>query len=149
MTMNDSHLGRVQKYADQESSDYAQAAAEPEPQYQPRDVRVRSCAPEQTRLFTKIVSTGTQPVDLLLPQDPNRNRAVVTALDEPVVLCSTKELAQDPRNAGTGAGLPAAGYVLSIGTQLIIESRGAVWIAATSATAGRVSVMVDVYEQDA
>lgn len=150
----DTHTGRAARYADQEASDQAAYADEPEFPRQPKDLYVKSCAPEHTIPFTKVVSTGTQPVDLLLPQDPNRRRAVITALDEAVVLCGTKELAQDPRNASTAAGLPAAGYVLippgtAGGAPLVTESRGALWVAATSATAGRVSVVVEKFDEDA
>lgn len=141
---NDSHIARATKYADIEAGEVA-AVPElaPEESY---DIHVKVDSPEQTDAFTIILS-ATNPYQLLLPKDPSRKRAVVTAVDTtPVVICTSLELAQNPQNAATGAGLPASGFVLPHGLMVTIESRGALWVANTTATACRVSVIVDRYE---
>lgn len=146
---NDTHLGRAAKYGTVQASQQEQAAAMPGAPPEIGDLYVKTEAPEHASMFTKVVGTAGTAYDQLLPQSPSRRRATVLALDEPVVLCSSRELAQDPRNPATAAGLPAGGFVLPAGIPVVVEARGLVWVAATSATAGRVSVIVESYEQDA
>jgi hypothetical protein len=54
----------------------------------------------------------------LLPQDPQRCRAVLIAIDSPVVICDSKELASNPDNISAASSLvepanPAAGAIFT------------------------------------
>lgn len=92
--------------------------------------------------FTMVVSTGTNAVAQLLPRDYDRLEARILAIDEPVVLAQSKEMAESTINASAGAGLPAVGSVLPIGLDRVLRNCDEVWVAATSSTPGRVSVIV-------
>lgn len=92
--------------------------------------------------FTMVVSTGTNPVDQLLGRDYDRVEARILTIDEPVVLAQSKEMAESAQNAANAAGLPAVGSVLPIGLDRVVSNCDEVWVAATSATPTRVSVIV-------
>lgn len=82
---------------------------------------------------------------LLLPQDPSRVRAVLLAVDSPMVLCRSVELAQDASNVVTNVPYPT-GFYLPAGIPLEYKSKGALWVASTIAGGGaasRVSVLVE------
>jgi hypothetical protein len=94
--------------------------------------------------FTTSVNTTTQPVQQLLGRDYERTEAQVLAVDEPVYLAASKELAEAAAAAGANAGIaqPGASY-LPVGFDRPILNGDELWCAATSATAGRVSVIVN------
>lgn len=80
----------------------------------------------------------------LLPQDPARVRALVLAVDNAVVLCATKELAQAAANQVNNVPYPAGMYlpVATVPTEL--RSTGLVWAANTSTTASsRISICTE------
>lgn len=77
--------------------------------------------------------------------DPNRKRAVIMTLDEPVVLSTSNAQAGDPRNASNAAGLGAGGFVLPVNVPFVSESASEIWAVATSSTATRVSVWTETY----
>jgi hypothetical protein len=107
-------------------------------------VRVDVIAPEITSAQTLIIS-NTQLSQQILGNDPNRRRAVILTLDEPVVLSTSRANADDARNASNAAGLGASGFVLPVNIPMVIKSRGPLWIAATSSTPTRVSVLSETY----
>lgn len=85
----------------------------------------------------------------LVPQDPHRYLFYVLAVDNPVVLCATKELAQDAANQATGVPAPT-GFYLPAGIPVPLRSKGLVWAANTSASAtSRISVIIERYEHPA
>lgn len=91
------------------------------------------------------MSLAASGIRQLLPQDPQRYRAVVLAIDQDVVLCATKELAQAAANTATSVPYPT-GFYLSKGIPLTIQNKGLIWVANTSTgTATRVSVVVEKY----
>lgn len=95
----------------------------------------------QGSYFTMVVSTGTNPVDQLLPRDYDRVEAYVYAADEPVVLAQSREMAGNPANQASNVPVPV-GYYLPTGAGVTVRNCDELWVAATSATAGRVSVAV-------
>jgi hypothetical protein len=137
--------GMVDTVRKQRQAEQDQAAALDEPAPSPRlDVPVDVIPPDLMTAKTIVVTTGTsQAVCQLLGADPQRRRAVVIALDEPVVIAGSVAGADDSRNAVTGAGLSAGGFTLPVGVPVVIWNRGAVWAAATSSTASRVSVLAE------
>jgi hypothetical protein len=79
----------------------------------------------------------------LLPQDPERARALLIAVDNPVVLCATKELAQAADNQITNVPYPT-GFYLPVGVPVAWQNKGLWWAVNTSSSAAsRVSVLVE------
>jgi hypothetical protein len=143
MTTNDSHLARM-------ASNEAKQPQLPEAEDYVTDsfiVPVRQDSADLTTYFTVVTATGTNPVLLLLPRDPMRYRATIMTIDEPVVLANTKDLASNSANQVTSVPNPT-GFYLPITTPVVIQSKGPCYVAATSATATRISVAVEKYEQD-
>ena len=110
-----------------------------------RAIPVRTQEPEVSGARTVVVSTGSNPVAQLLGADGNRKRAVLMALDEPVVITNGQAMAYDSRNAGNAAGMTAGGFVLPVNVPFVVESRAECWAAATSSTPTRVSVWTEGY----
>jgi hypothetical protein len=81
-----------------------------------------------------------------LPQDPQRYRAVIIANDNAVVLCATKELAQDAANTASSQPYPTGMYLATGQPGVEIRNKGLMYVANTS-TSGttRVSVLVEKY----
>jgi hypothetical protein len=115
---------------------------EPITDYSP--VRVDVISPEITSAQTLVID-NTMLSQQILGNDPNRHRAVIVALDEPVVLATSRANADDARNGSNAAGLGASGFVLPVNVLVEVKSRGPLWIAATSSTATRVSVLSETY----
>jgi hypothetical protein len=115
---------------------------EPIKDYTP--VRVDVISPEITSAQTLVIA-NTGMSQQILGNDPNRKRAVILTLDEPVVLATSRANADDARNSVNAAGLGASGFVLPVSVPVEIKSRGPLWIAATSSTATRVSVLSETY----
>ncbi len=112
-------------------------------EYQP--ARVDVVVPDVLSARTFVVSTSLNPVLRLLGFDKRRRRAIVMTLDEPVVISASQAAASDPQNAVNAAGTGASGFVLPAGIPLTIDSRAEVWVAATSSTPTRVSVLADTF----
>ena len=108
-------------------------------------IAVRTQEPEIISAQTIVVSTGSNPVARLLGADMNRKRAIILALDEPVVITNGQAQAYDSRNAGNSAGQTAGGFVLPVNVPIPIDARGEVFVAATSSTPTRVSILVETY----
>lgn len=143
---NDSVIARAEKYA---GITAGETEAVPEvPDAGNFDLFVKVDSPEQTDAFT-IVLSAANPYQLLIPKDPTRRRATVLAVDGAVVLSSSLEQSQDPRNASTAAGLGASGFVASQAVPLVVESQAPLWVSLVGSTALRVSVIVERYEQAA
>lgn len=129
----------------------AQAVEVPDAEVTPPDgypaVRVR---PESAEVFggqTFLIGTGANltPIRQILGLDPNRRRATIITLDQPVVLAGSRANAESPANATTGVGLPAGGFVLPVNVPVWVEARGVLFAAATAATATRVCVLPEMY----
>jgi hypothetical protein len=91
--------------------------------------------------FTMVVSTGTNAVQQLLPRDYDRLEARVLAVDEPVVLAQSKEMAESVANQVASVPAPVGSY-LPVSLDRVLRHCDEVWVAATSATPTRVSVVV-------
>jgi hypothetical protein len=91
--------------------------------------------------FTMVVSTGTNPVVQLLPRDYDRLEARILAVDEPVVLAQSREMAEASANQVTAVPDPVGSY-LPVSLDRVLRNCDEVWVAATSATPTRVSVVV-------
>lgn len=110
-------------------------------------VPVRVDIPEGAVYRTMALNGGG--VRQLMPQDPWRERALVLAIDEDVILCATKELAQDAANQVSSVPYPT-GFYLSKGIPLPLRNKSLVWVAnSSSGTATRVSVVVERNENPA
>lgn len=143
MTTNDSHIAKM-------ASTEAKQPQLPEVEdYVSKTfiVPVRQDSADQVNYFTSVVATGSNPVVLLLPRDPNRYRATIMAIDEPVVLAATKDLAGNTANQLSNVPNPQGMY-LPISIPVVVYSKGPCYAAATSSTATRISVSVEKYEQD-
>jgi hypothetical protein len=91
--------------------------------------------------FTMVVSTGATAVAQLAPRDYERVEIRILAVDEPVVLAQSKEMAESASNTATGVPNPVGSY-LPVGIDRLIGNCDEIWVAATSATAGRVSCII-------
>lgn len=136
--------GKVDTARKQKEADQAQLAGTPEQDYDGSTydpVKVQLRVPEVASAATIVVATGDSRggVWRLVGQDGTRYFAVVMTLDEPVVLCFSQPSALDPRNATNAAGQSAGGFVLPVNVPVPVQSASEIWIAATSATASRVS----------
>jgi hypothetical protein len=89
------------------------------------------------------LGTGNNQVVQLLGRDYDRTEAQVLAVDEPVWLAATREAAEAALGSAT-AGVPQAGASwLPTGFDRPILNGDELWAAATSATATRISVIVN------
>jgi len=110
-------------------------------------VRVMVESPEIPRARTIVVSTANSPGwAQVLGLEPCRRMATIVALDQPVVLVTSPAARDDPRNATAAAGQPASGFTLPINVPFPVTAKGQVFVVATSATPGRVSVWEELYE---
>jgi hypothetical protein len=98
-------------------------------------------AARQGTHFTMVVSTGVNPVDQLLGRDYDRVEARVLSADEPVVLAQSREMAENAANQAANVPFPVGSY-LPAGLDRPIVNCDELWVAATSATPTRVSVIV-------
>lgn len=115
-------------------------------------VQTRSDMPEECIPRTLILS-ATNPYLPILPRDMRRRRAVIivppSTPGEPVMLCETKELAQQAAAFAAGGGTapaPGLGGYIPAGTTLVIESRDWMFAAITqTSNASPVTVIVERY----
>lgn len=122
----------------------AQEETSPAPR-KPNAVKTIDVSASVANAGTVVVPTASYNAVRVLGFDKNRKRAVVMALDEPVVVATSASQADDPRNAGNTAGQTAGGFVLPVNTPLVIETASEVWVAATSTTATRVSFWSEIF----
>lgn len=134
---------RKEQAAAQAQAGQGAAGTVGEPSYEA--VKVDVLEPEVGAGRTISVSTTLNSVQRILGTDPNRKRAVVMTLDEPIVVCNSQGSASDSRNSSNAAGQSAGGFVLPVNVPLPVKSRGEVWVAATSSTATRVSIWAESY----
>lgn len=111
-------------------------------------VQTRTEMPEET--IPRTLTLGpNNPYLPVLPRDMKRRRAVVLAVDNDVVLCESKELAQTVAglvSGGAAATSLANGFYLPKGTPLPIESRDWMFAVVTTTSGNsRVSVVVERY----
>lgn len=98
-----------------------------------RAVRVALPAAEVATATTVTVNATSDPVQKILGRSANRKRAVVTAVDAPVVLCYSLAAAADVQNAASAPGLRASGTILPVGVPYVIEHQGEVYAVAIAA----------------
>lgn len=141
-TTNDSHIEKMAATAAK-----AQSIVPEEQDFVTQDflVPVRQDSADTVTFFTRVVNTTSNPVALLFPRDPQRFRASITSIDQDVVLCQSRDLASNAANQATNVPTPT-GYYLSKGVTVNIYAKSPCYVAATSSTATRVSVMVEKYE---
>lgn len=107
-------------------------------------VPVQPVTPDSARYRTMVLAASD--ARLLLPQDPSRRLAQVLALDNDVVICTSKELAQNSDNQASGVPFPR-GFYLPKGTILPVYNQAALYVANTSTSATtRVSIAVEADE---
>lgn len=103
--------------------------------------------PQHVTCYTVVVDTDVeQGVAELLPQDALRVRATVIVNDQPVVICHTRPQALDGSNRVASVPNPNGAYVPAgptLSTPVVIHGTQQVWLAGTSATPARVSVVVE------
>lgn len=118
----------------------------------PYVVQMRNDMPEETIPRTLLLGAGN-PLLPALPRDMRRRRAVILAIDNDVVLCETKDLAQAVATlvaGGAAATTLSMGFYLSKGVAIALESRDWMFAAATTtASNSRVSVVVERYADPA
>jgi hypothetical protein len=117
--------------------------AEPEPASVPIYQKNTPPGARKGVFFTVVLSTTVNPVQLLLGRDYKRAKAVIIAVDEPVVLAQSQAMAENANNTNqaTAGAVPSGAYV-PVGICYPIDHCDEVWVAATSSSAGRVSVVV-------
>lgn len=131
---------------DQEQLDSHNAGVVEMPARRYGPVKTKTFYPETFTAKTPIVATGGQfAVIQLLARNPDRARAVIVTLDEPVVITVSMSQANDPQIPANAAGLPTGGFVLPVNVNFVVQGTGAVYCTATSATPSRVSVWAEVY----
>lgn len=101
-----------------------------------RAVRTADQSSEIASATTIVINATTNPVQRILGRDPNRKRAVIMALDAPVILTYSLAAASDPQNAANGPGLRASGFVLPVGMSYTIQHQGEVYAIAPATAYG-------------
>lgn len=137
-------------YEENELLDY-ETAAEPEPEpFTPIPVCVTepvvtvATVAQYVICSTVVVATGTNGgVAEVLPLDPLRVRAMLIVSDQPVVLCHSKTEAQNAANTVANVPNPSGAYLPVSTTAIPIHGTARLFVAATSATAGRVTVITE------
>jgi hypothetical protein len=76
---------------------------------------------------TTLVLTGASALQPILGRDPNRKRAVIIAVDAPIVISTTLAAASDPQNVASAPGLRASGVILPVGVPYVIEHQSEVY----------------------
>jgi hypothetical protein len=105
---------------------------------------VRSERPRDAVWRTMVFQAGQ--ARQLLPQEPQRYRAVIIAVDQPVIICMNKDLATAPDNQFTVEGFPT-GFWLPAGIAIVVESRALAWaVNPSQAAAAHVSVLIERHE---
>lgn len=133
---------------------------EPEPQSAPdvvipvHIVKTEKQAAQFGVYSTFVIQPGSANAIMILPEDPDRERAVVHNSNQVeankypyVVLCNTQSAAQAPGNISGTVNLPPntpAGYLLCWDATLTLENRSMVWAVNCDPTnAAYVSVVVE------
>jgi len=108
----------------------------------PQDIK-----PEKEAQCLTVVNTGTellqaveQPAHVLLPEDPDREWAIITALDNAVVICHTVAQANDAANSTNTLAQPT-GSVIPINQPYPLTGQNKLWVT-TGTFPSRVSVIV-------
>jgi hypothetical protein len=105
-------------------------------------VKVSHECPEQAVYFTVVLTAG-QPVQNLLPRDPDRLQATIIALDNPVVIAESLAKAESVANQTASVPAPQGGF-LPVGIRLPVRHTKEAYVAATTtATNSRVFVLVE------
>lgn len=102
--------------------------------------------PQHVNCYTLVIGSESDAVVELLPQDPLRVRATVIVSDQPVVICHTRPQALAGSNRAADVPNPSGAYIPAgpaLSTPVVIHGTQQVWVAATSVTAARVSVIVE------
>jgi len=104
--------------------------------------------PHHVTCSTAVVRSDVagQNVVQLLPADQLRVRASIIVSDQPVVLAHSLQQAQDSRNTAAGTPFPNGAYVPASATAsspLVVTQTDPLWVAATSVTPARVTVIVE------
>lgn len=99
--------------------------------------------------LTVYMSTAVNPVDQLAGRDYDRLEARIMAVGQPVVICHTKENAENVAAAAAAAGgisltagAPLPGGWLPAGSERTLRNGDEIWIAATAAAGGMVVLTV-------
>lgn len=92
---------------------------------------------------TFVTSTTSNPVLLIAPYDPFRQYAYIYSADEPVVISTVKEQAEAAANQTASVPNPQGAYLPAGTWTPAIRHNDAIYVAATSSTATRVTVMIE------
>jgi hypothetical protein len=92
---------------------------------------------------TVVVSTTINPVALVLPYDPMRQYAYLYSVDQDIVIATTKEQAESSANQVSSVPGPQGGYLPKTTWTPPIRHNDPVWVAATSSTPTRVTVLIE------
>ena len=105
--------------------------------------------PQHITTYTLVISTATnaQAVQQLLPLDPLRVRATIIVHDNPAVICHSRASANAAANTVTNTPAPSGAYLLASATlpaaPIVIHGTQEMWIAATTSSTSRVSVIAE------
>jgi hypothetical protein len=100
--------------------------------------------PQHVSCTTIVVATGTDGgVEQILPQDPLRVRAQIIVSDMPVVLCHSRPQAGSSSNQVASVPNPSGAYLPVSVSPVVIQGTQPMYVAATSATAARVTVIAE------
>jgi hypothetical protein len=93
--------------------------------------------------FKTVVLSAANPYKLGLPEDNTRRHARIIAIDNPVILCHSENMAQDGANEVTDTPAPNGGYI-PVGLVVPVTCQSVVFLAATTtATESRVFVSIE------
>lgn len=142
-----SAIAKAQEFAAAEAARLGAAAAVPVPE-PPAMTAVpvtgtARVANADTAAYSTRVLSSTNPAVMVLPQDPQRYRAVVIASADTVYLCATREAAQEVAINGS----VTAGALLPANVAVELFSKEQVWAANSSATTATITVIAERYEQ--
>jgi len=99
-------------------------------------------------IYETYILTAADPVQAILPQDPQRYRYTVIAIDNDIILGPTKGVVGSPVNIVAGVPAPNGFYLPAfLRAATVIFDNGMVYAGATTvATISRVAVIAEYFE---
>ena len=143
---NDDELLQYETESDIEDERAVAAAAEPVPVRLDEPVVTVPTRAQHATCYTLQLESDVERYVELLPADPLRSRALVIVNDQPVVICDSRAQAGRADNQAVGTPAPSGAYVpasSTLSTQVEIFTTAQMFVAATSASPARVTVITE------
>lgn len=109
-------------------------------------VPVRQDNPEECIPRTVQLGASNNTYLPLLPMDMQRRRAVIVPVNNDIWISENKDRASQAAGINPSTGYSMAAHIPS-GTNLVVESRGELWVSSTTAATTSIAVIVERYAE--